>query len=98
MKSWKWTFALLLPGMLLAAGMGTVGADESKALLATYESKRAAVEKNDVAAEHPEVVKRLTEALEKFTKEIKQNARPVGKLPPDSPYKPDEKGVYHIPK
>jgi len=36
--------------MLLVAGFGTVDADESKALLATFETKHAAVAKDDAAA------------------------------------------------
>jgi arylsulfatase A-like enzyme len=37
-------------------------------------------EKNNVAAEHPDVVKRLTGLMEKFDAEIKANSRPVGKI------------------
>ena len=37
-------------------------------------------EKNNVAAEHPDVVKRLTDLLEKFDAEIKANSRPVGRI------------------
>jgi arylsulfatase A len=36
-------------------------------------------EKNNVAAEHPDVVKRLTDLLEKFDAELRANSRPVGK-------------------
>ncbi|MEW6357385.1 MAG: sulfatase [Planctomycetota bacterium] len=54
-------------------------------------------EKNDVAAEHPDVVKCLLDALQKHEEDIQKNARPPGKLPPDSPYRPDDYGVYHIP-
>jgi arylsulfatase A len=36
-------------------------------------------EKNNIAAEHPDVVKRLTELLEKFDTELRANSRPVGK-------------------
>jgi arylsulfatase A len=36
-------------------------------------------EKTDVAAENPDVVKRLKEVLEKFDAELKANSRPVGR-------------------
>jgi len=35
-------------------------------------------EKNNVAAEHPDVVKRLSDLLEAFKKEVQANGRPAG--------------------
>jgi arylsulfatase A-like enzyme len=37
-------------------------------------------EKNNVAAEHPVIVKRLSDLLEAFKREVKSNGRPAGKL------------------
>ena len=36
-------------------------------------------EKKNVAAEHPEIVKRLKDMMDKFDKELKANVRPVGR-------------------
>ncbi len=47
--------------------------------LQLYDLEADIGEKNNVAAEHPDVLKRLTELLEKFDAEIKANSRPVGK-------------------
>ncbi len=37
-------------------------------------------EKNNVAAKHPEIVKRLSDLLEAFKKDVQPNGRPAGKL------------------
>lgn len=37
-------------------------------------------EKNNVAAEHPEIVQRLSDLLEAFKKDVQSNGRPAGKL------------------
>jgi arylsulfatase A-like enzyme len=37
-------------------------------------------EKNNVAADHPDVVERLTKLLEDFKSELKSDGRPAGKL------------------
>ena len=44
-----------------------------------YDLKTDISEKNNLAAEHPEIVKRLTDIMEEFDRELKANARPPGK-------------------
>jgi len=45
-----------------------------------YDLKADISEKHNVADEHPEIVKRLTDIMEDFDRELKANARPVGKV------------------
>jgi arylsulfatase A-like enzyme len=45
-----------------------------------YDLEADISEKNNVADEHPEIVKRLTDMMEEFDRELKANTRPPGKV------------------
>ena len=46
--------------------------------LELYDLKADVGEKNNIADEHPEIVKRLMDTMQKFDRELKANARPAG--------------------
>jgi len=45
-----------------------------------YDLEADITEKNNLADKHPEIVKRLTDMMEEFDRELKANARPAGKV------------------
>jgi arylsulfatase A-like enzyme len=63
---------------LLASGGRPVEPSEKGKLL--FNLAKDIGEKNNVAADHPEVVERLSDLLDAFMKEVKANGRPAGEL------------------
>jgi len=45
-----------------------------------YDLEADISEKNNLADEHPEIVKRMTDMMEEFDRQLKDNARPAGKV------------------
>ncbi|MAG55605.1 MAG: hypothetical protein CMJ83_04870 [Planctomycetes bacterium] len=75
---------------LMLGGRSTVKAQPAGPFPALYDLASDIAETTNVAAEHPEIVARLTRLIEDHRADIRQNKRPVGQAP--APEKPAASG------
>jgi arylsulfatase A len=54
--------------------------EQAKTDVALFDLKEDIAEKHNLAPEHPEVVRRLTEISEQFDRELQRNRRPAGRV------------------
>jgi len=54
--------------------------EQDKTLGELYDLAADIGEKNNLAAQNPDIVKRLKERIENFDRELKAGARPIGKI------------------
>jgi len=68
------------PWKLLTGGRSTVKSQPAGPFPELYNLEEDIAEENNVAADHPEIVARLTAILDEYKADLAANARPTGKL------------------